>query len=50
MVTLTIIALLVFVPASRRVFSGLLTLVLAVLGIVFVVTQDSHPHRKGFRR
>lgn len=48
MVTLTIIALLVFVPASRRMLSGLLTLVLAALGIVFVVTRDSHTHRKGF--
>jgi hypothetical protein len=48
MITLTIIALLVFVPASRRILGGFLSSILAALGVAFVVTRDSRPRRRGF--
>ena len=48
MVTLTIIALLLFVPASRRILGGMLSGFLAALGVVFVVTRDSRMRRRGF--
>lgn len=48
MVTLTVILLLVFVPAFRRVFSGLIRGVFAVLGVAFLITRDSGDRRRGF--
>jgi len=48
MITLTVIALLVFVPASRRILGGMLSSFLAALGVAFVVTRDSRTRRRGF--
>jgi len=48
MVTLTVILLLAFVPASRRVLSGLLRGVFELLGVAFVVTRGSGGRRRGF--
>jgi hypothetical protein len=45
MVTLTIILLLVFVPASRRLLVTLVYSVLGALGVIAAVTRDS-PRRK----
>jgi hypothetical protein len=48
MVTLTIILLLLFVPASRRLLSDIFSAVLFVLGIAFLVTRESRTRRRGF--
>jgi hypothetical protein len=47
MITLTIILLLVFVPASRRLLSRMLVSILGAIGIVFLVAPDSRPRRRG---
>ena len=47
MITLTIILLLMFVPASRRLLSRMLVSILAAIGIVFLVAPDSRPRRRG---
>ena len=46
MITLTIIILLVFVPASRRLLFRMLVSILAAIGIVFLVAPDSRPRRR----
>lgn len=48
MVTLTIVALLLFVPASRRILAGMLSVILAAIGVSFVVTRNSSTRRRGF--
>ncbi|HUA24337.1 MAG TPA: hypothetical protein VMA54_09480 [Steroidobacteraceae bacterium] len=48
MITLTIILLLVFVPALRRPLFRMLCGILAAVGIVFLIAPDSRPRRKGF--
>jgi hypothetical protein len=47
MVTLTIIALLIFVPASRRILSGFVSGVFGVLGLSFMITRVSGGRRRG---
>jgi hypothetical protein len=47
MITLTIVFLLVFVPASRSIVSNLLRGILTVLGIAFLITRNSGGHRRG---
>lgn len=47
MITMTIIFLLLFVPASRRLLSSIVSAILVALGIAFLVTRDSRTHRKG---
>jgi hypothetical protein len=46
MVTLTIILLLLFIPASRRILGGMLSAVLAALGIAVFVTRNSSSGRR----
>jgi hypothetical protein len=48
MVTLTVILILLFVPASRRILSGLLRGILAVLGVAFLITRNPGGRRTGF--
>ncbi len=45
MVTLTIILLLILVPASRRVLGGIFRSILGALGIVALVARDSSSRR-----
>jgi len=45
MITLTILALLLFVPASRRLFSTLCSGILGVLGLAFLITQNGASRR-----
>ena len=45
MITLTILALLLFVPASRRFFSTLCSVVLGLLGLAFLITRDGTSRR-----
>ncbi len=47
MVTLTVVLLLVFVPASRRILAGLLRGLFAVLGVAFLITRDGGGRRRG---
>jgi hypothetical protein len=48
MVTLTVVLLLVFVPASRRILAGLLRGMFAVLAVAFLITRDGGGRRRGF--
>jgi hypothetical protein len=48
MITLSVLLLLIFVPASRRLFIGLVNGVFALLGIAFLITKDSNRRRRGF--
>jgi hypothetical protein len=47
MITLTIILLLIFIPASRRILSGLVSGILSLLGLAFLITRDTGRHRRG---
>jgi hypothetical protein len=47
MITLTIILLLIFIPASRRVMTGFVSGILSLLGLAFLVTRDTGRRRKG---
>lgn len=48
MFTLTVLLLLIFVPASRRLLIGLVNGVFALLGVAFLITKDSNRRRRGF--
>jgi hypothetical protein len=48
MITLTVILVLVFVPASRCILSSVLWGIFAVLGVAFLITKDSGGRRRGF--
>jgi len=48
MITLSVLLLLIFVPASRRLFIGLVNGVFALLGVAFLITKDSNRRRRGF--
>jgi hypothetical protein len=47
MVTLTIILLLILIPASRRILAGFVSGILSLLGLAFLVTRDTGRRRKG---
>lgn len=47
MITLTMILLLVFVPAARRNLARMLWGIFAATGIVFLADRDSHARRRG---
>jgi hypothetical protein len=47
MVTLTIIALLIFVPASRRFLAGFITGILGLLGLGSLITRNPGSRRRG---
>jgi len=47
MITLTIILLLIFIPASRRILAGFVSGILSLLGLAFLVTRDTGRRRKG---
>ena len=47
MITLTVILLLVFVPAVRRNVARMLWGIFAATGIVFLADRDSHARRRG---
>jgi hypothetical protein len=47
MVTLTIILLLIFVPAARRILSQIFFGILGALGIITFVAGDSRTRRRG---
>jgi hypothetical protein len=46
MVTITIILLLVFIPASRRILSRMFFSILGALGLISVVTRDSRTRHR----
>jgi hypothetical protein len=48
MITLTLILLLVFVPASRRILSGMILGALSLLGLAFLISRESGGRRRGF--
>jgi len=48
MITLTVILVLVLVPASRRILASVLWGVFAVLGLAFLITKDAGGRRRGF--
>jgi hypothetical protein len=48
MITLTLILLLVFVPASRRVLSGMIFGAFSLLGLAFLISRDSGGRRRRF--
>ena len=45
MVTLTVVLLLVFVPASRRILAGLLKGIFVILGVAFLITRGGGRRR-----
>lgn len=45
MITVTILGLLLFVPASRRFLSTLCSVVLGVLGLAFLITKGGTSRR-----
>lgn len=47
MITLTVILLLVFVPAARRNLARMLWGIFAAPGIIFLADRDSRAHRRG---
>lgn len=47
MITLTLILLLAFVPASRRVLSGMTLGAFSLLGLAFLILRESGGHRRG---
>ena len=47
MITLTLILLLIFVPASRRVLSGMILRVFSLLGLAFLISRESGGRRRG---
>jgi len=47
MITLAIVLLLIFVPASRRILGGFVSGFLSLLGLAFLVTKDTGRQRKG---
>jgi hypothetical protein len=47
MITLTLILQLIFIPASRRILSGLVSGILSLLGLAFLITTDTGRRRKG---
>jgi hypothetical protein len=47
MITLTIILLLIFIPASRRILAGLVSGILSLLGLAFFITRDTGRRRRG---
>ena len=47
MITLTLIVLLIFVPASRSILGGFLKGIGALLGLAFLVSRDSVGRRRG---
>jgi hypothetical protein len=48
MITLTLILLLIFVPASRRVLSGMILGAISLLGLVFLISRESGGRRRGW--
>ncbi len=46
MITLTIIVLLVFVPASRRILGGIIASIFSLLGLAFFITRDAGQFRR----
>ena len=47
MITLTLIFLLIFVPASRRVLSGMILGVFSLLGLAFLIARESGGRLRG---
>jgi hypothetical protein len=47
MITLTVILLLIFVPASRAVLGELISGVLSLLGLAFLITSSTGGRRRG---
>jgi hypothetical protein len=47
MFTSTIMLLLIFIPASRRILGGFVSGILSLLGLAFLVTRDTGRRRKG---
>jgi hypothetical protein len=47
MITLTVILLLIFIPASRRILGGFVSGILSLLGLAFLITRDTGRRRKG---
>lgn len=48
MVTLTVILLLVFVPASLAILWGLISGILSLLGLAFLITRSADARRRNF--
>ena len=48
MITLTLILLLIFVPASRRILSGMILGAFALLSLAFLVSKETGGRRRGF--
>ena len=46
MITLSVLLVLVFVPASRRILSSVLWGIFAALGVVFLITKDGGGRRR----
>ena len=46
MITVTMIALLVFVPASRRILGRFIAGIFGLLGLAFLITRDSGRRRR----
>jgi hypothetical protein len=45
MFTLTLIALLIFVPATRSILRGLVSGIFSLLGLAFLISRDSGSRR-----
>jgi hypothetical protein len=48
MITLTLFLLLVFVPASRRILSGMILGAFSLLGLAFLISRESGGRRRRF--
>jgi hypothetical protein len=47
MITLTLIALLVFVPTARGILGGFVSGIFSLLGLAFLIAREPSGRRKG---
>ncbi len=47
MITLTLIALLIFVPSARGILGGLVSGIFSLLGLAFLISREPGGRRRG---
>jgi hypothetical protein len=47
MITLTLIALLIFVPPARSILGGFVSGIFSLLGLAFLISRESGGRRRG---
>ena len=48
MITLTLIALLIFVPSARGIMGGFISGIFSLLGLAFLISREPGARRRGF--